>query len=187
VTAAEKRNLERVKLWEEAWNEDVARLVDEFYAEDCEVRNMLTGAVVRGREGLREFEQAIRAQTPDRRWRVRRAIISGDVVALEVDVCFGGKQAQCAVFLTFDEQDGSRATTATPPATGLCFRWKADRRKSPRRFRYSLRHLPSQSGICECSSRITATANQKGEDGRWELRSRNASSSWRTSRPSTTS
>jgi hypothetical protein len=103
VTDKEKRNLERVKLWEKTWNEDVMRMVDELYAEDCEVRNMITGFVVRGREPFREVERAIEAHSPDRRMRVYRAIASGDVVALEADVFFGGEQSQGCVFLTFDE------------------------------------------------------------------------------------
>ncbi len=98
----EKRNLERVKLWEKTWNEDVMRMVDELYAADCEVRNMITGFVVRGREPFREVERAIQTHAPDRRMRVTRAIASGNVVALEADVFFGDRQAQGCVFLTFD-------------------------------------------------------------------------------------
>ena len=59
MTETEKRNLDRVKLWEKTWNEDVMRMVDELYAEDCEVRNMITGFVVHGRENFREVERAI--------------------------------------------------------------------------------------------------------------------------------
>ncbi len=104
MTETEKRNLERLKLWETTWNEDVMRMVDELYAEDCEVRNMITGFVVRGRESFREVERAIERHSPDRRMRVYRAIASGDVVALEADVFFAGKQSQGCVFLTFDAQ-----------------------------------------------------------------------------------
>jgi len=103
MTDKEKRNLERVKLWEQTWNEDVMRMVDELYAADCEVRNMITGFGVRGREPFREVERAIETHSPDRRMRVYRAIASGDVVAIEADVFFGGKQAQGCVFLTFNE------------------------------------------------------------------------------------
>jgi hypothetical protein len=102
MTPTEKRNLDRVKLWEQTWNEDVMRMVDELYAEDCEVRNMITGFVVKGREAFREVEKAIQQFAPDRRMRVYRAIASGDVVALEADAFFGGKQSQGCVFLTFD-------------------------------------------------------------------------------------
>ena len=103
MTDQEKRNLERVKLWEQTWNEDVMRMVDELYAEDCEVRNMITGFVVRGREPFREVERAIEKHSPDRRMRVYRAIASGNVVAIEADAFFAGKQMQACAFLTFDE------------------------------------------------------------------------------------
>ena len=103
MTPMERRNLDRVKLWEQTWNEDVMRMVDELYAEDCEVRNMVTGFVVKGRENFREIEKAIEQFAPDRRMRVYRTIASGNVVALEADVFFGGKQSQGCVFLTFDD------------------------------------------------------------------------------------
>src|SRR5262249_41331258 len=82
MTETEKRNLERVKVWEKTWNEDVMRMVDEVYAEDCEVRNMISGFLVRGREQFREVERAIQTHSPDRRMRVTRTIAQGDVVAL---------------------------------------------------------------------------------------------------------
>ena len=109
MTETEKRNLDRVKLWEQTWNEDVMRMVDELYAEDCEVRNMITGFVVRGRENFREVERAIEKHSPDRRMRVCRAIASGDVVAIEADVFFAGKQSQGCVFLTLDEKGWIRS------------------------------------------------------------------------------
>ena len=102
MTPTEKRNLDRVKLWEETWNGDVMRMVDELYAEDCEVRNMITGFVVKGREAFREIEKQIQQFAPDRRMRVYRTVACGDVVALEADAFFGGKQSQGCVFLTFD-------------------------------------------------------------------------------------
>ena len=104
MTPMEKRNLDRVKLWEQTWNEDVMRMVDELYAEDCEVRNMITGFVVKGRENFRQIERAIQEHAPDRRMRVYRTVASGNVVALEADVLFGGKQSQGCVFLTFDDE-----------------------------------------------------------------------------------
>lgn len=103
MTEREKRNLERVKLWEKTWNEDVERMVDEVYAEDCEVRNMLTGFVVRGRAAFHEVERAIQAHTPGRRMKITKTVASGDTVALEADVVFGEHQAKGCVFLTFDE------------------------------------------------------------------------------------
>ncbi|WP_424102107.1 hypothetical protein [Moorena producens] len=43
MTNVEKRNMERVKHWEWAWNNDAMRMVDECYAEDCKVYDMLGG------------------------------------------------------------------------------------------------------------------------------------------------
>ena len=103
MTDKEKRNLERVKLWEHTWNEDVMRMVDELYAEDCEVRNMITGFVIRGREELRQVEKAIEQFAPDRRMRIYRTVASGDVVALEADTVIAGQKLQACAFLTFDE------------------------------------------------------------------------------------
>ena len=103
MTETEKRNLERVKLWEETWNGDVMRMVDELYAEKCEVRSMLYDFVIRGREELRQVEKAIQQFAPDRRMRIYRTVASGDVVALEADSFIAGKQYQACVFLTFDE------------------------------------------------------------------------------------
>ena len=48
----EKRNIERVKHWSWTWNNAVDRMVDECYAEDCEVVNMMTGYTMHGREEL---------------------------------------------------------------------------------------------------------------------------------------
>ena len=103
MTDKEKRNLERVKLWEQTWNEDVMRMVDELYAENCEVRSMMYDFVIRGREELRQIEKMIQQFAPDRRMRIYRTVASGDVVALEADSFIAGKQSQACVFLTFDE------------------------------------------------------------------------------------
>ena len=65
---------------------------------------MITNFVVKGRENFREIEKSIQQFAPDRRMRVYRAIASGNVVALEADVFFGGKQSQGCVFLTFDDE-----------------------------------------------------------------------------------
>ena len=103
MTDKEKRNLERVKLWEETWNGDVMRMVDELYAENCEVRSMFYDFVIRGREELRQVEKMIQQFARDRRMRIYRTVASGDVVALEADSFIAGKQYQASVFLTFDE------------------------------------------------------------------------------------
>ena len=80
-------------------------MVDEVYAEDCEVRNMFTGFVVRGREAFRAVEREIEAQAPDRRMVVTRRVALGNVVALEAEAHFPGiPPFDTCVFLTFDEK-----------------------------------------------------------------------------------
>ena len=104
MTSEEQRNLERVALWEQTWNEDVVRMVEEVYAEDCEVRNMCTGYVVRGREAFRALELEIEKKAPGRKMVVKRTVASGNVVALEAEGQFpGGITFDACVFLTFNE------------------------------------------------------------------------------------
>ena len=43
MNEVEKRNVERVKFWAWTWNNAVDRMVDECYAQNCEVVNMMTG------------------------------------------------------------------------------------------------------------------------------------------------
>ena len=105
MTPEEQRNLERVALWEKTYNEDVERMIDEVYAEDCEVRNIFAGHVVRGREAFLALEREIEKQAPGRKVAVKRAVASGNVVALEAEGQFpGGVTLDGCVFLTFDEQ-----------------------------------------------------------------------------------
>ena len=105
MTSEEQRNLEQVALWEKTYNEDVERMVDEVYAEDCEVRNMFTGDVVRGREAFLALEREIEKQGPGRKVVVKRTVASGNVVALEAEGQFpGGVTLDGCVFLTFDEK-----------------------------------------------------------------------------------
>ena len=52
----EERNMERVRHWVWTWNNDVMRMVDECYAEDCEVSDMLRNRTFHGREELRLIE-----------------------------------------------------------------------------------------------------------------------------------
>ena len=60
LTDKERRNLERVKTWAWTWNNAVDRMVDECYAPDCVVVNMMSGVTFRGREALRQIEHSMR-------------------------------------------------------------------------------------------------------------------------------
>jgi len=102
MTDIERRNIQRVKHWEQTWNNAVDRMIDECYAEDCEVINMLTGYTMRGREALRVIEHAMLAFDGTRRMEITRIIASGDVVALEADSIWGNKRMKACVFLTFN-------------------------------------------------------------------------------------
>ena len=101
----EKRNMERVRHWEWAWNNDVMRMVDECYAEDCEVSDMLRGRTFRGREELRLIEKQMMALDASRNMTITRMVASGDAVALEADVSWDGGKSRDkgCVFLTFNK------------------------------------------------------------------------------------
>lgn len=101
----EARNLERVRHWEWAWNHDVMRMVDECYAANCEVSDMIRGRTFRGREELRAVEVQMMAIDPTRSMRVTRMIPCGDSVAIEMDSLWqdGAQSAKACVVLTFDE------------------------------------------------------------------------------------
>jgi len=98
----ERRNLETVKRWEETYNFDVEKMVDEVYAADCEVIDMLRGVTLRGREQLRVFERRMLELAPQRRLRVLKAVASGDTAALECEGMFPGATFPACVFLVFD-------------------------------------------------------------------------------------
>ena len=102
--ANEQRNLERTRHWAWTWNNDVMRMVDECYAENCEVSDMLRGRTFRGREELRAIEKQMIAIDSSRRMEIIRMIASGDVVTVEVDSIWeGAGSAKGCVVLTFDE------------------------------------------------------------------------------------
>jgi hypothetical protein len=102
MTEQERRNLEAVKRWEETYNHDIEKMVDEVYAADCEVVDMLRGATLRGREELRALERRICELAPTRQLRVRKAVASGDTVALECEGIFPTGSFPACVFLVFD-------------------------------------------------------------------------------------
>jgi limonene-1,2-epoxide hydrolase len=103
--ASEARNLERVRHWEWTWNHDVMRMVDECYAPDCEVCDMIRGRTFHGREELRAVEEQMMAIDPTRRMRITRMIPRGNVVAIEMDSVWqdGASTAKACVVLTFDD------------------------------------------------------------------------------------
>ena len=104
MSAVEQRNLENVRHWVWTWNNDVMRMVDECYAEDCEVSDMLRGRTFHGREELRAVEKQMMAVDPTRRMEVTRMVACGDVVAIEMDSFWaeGTNLAKACVVLTFD-------------------------------------------------------------------------------------
>lgn len=102
MTKTEERNLAQLARWEQTYNENVDAMVDELYAENCEVTAMLTGKTFRGREALRTLEHQISAAMPNRKLHVVRAIASGDVVAAECTGHFGQTTVNAVVVLTFD-------------------------------------------------------------------------------------
>lgn len=105
MESIEERNMERVRHWAWTWNNDVMRMVDECYAQDCEVSDMLRGRTYRGREELRLIEKQMMALDASRRMTIKRMVASGDTVAVEVDASWDGGNtiAGGCVFLTFDE------------------------------------------------------------------------------------
>ena len=118
MTEQERRNLAAVQRWEDTYNHDVEKMVDEVYAPDCEVVDVLRGVTLRGREALRAFERRMVELAPQRRLRVLKAVASGDTVALECEGIFPGATFPACVFLVFDErgqvkQDHSYAADPT--------------------------------------------------------------------------
>lgn len=103
--ALEERNLERVKHWQWAWNNDVMRMVDECYAENCEVTDMLRGRTFHGRDELRLIERQMMEMDASRHMQITRMVPSGDTVAIEMDASWGAGAVvvKSCVFLTFDE------------------------------------------------------------------------------------
>jgi hypothetical protein len=127
LTDKERRNIERVKTWAWTWNNAVDRMVDECYAPDCAVVNMMSGVTLRGREALRQVEHAMQAFDGARRMEITRMVACDDVVAVQADAFWGNVASKACVFLTFGEdglivednsygQDPSGASTPGSPA-----------------------------------------------------------------------
>jgi hypothetical protein len=111
VTSIEERNLERTKHWEWTWNNDVMRMVDECYAEDCEVSDMVRGQTFHGREELRGIEKQMMGVDATRRMVITKMVASGDTVAAEMDALWrdGTISVKACVVLTYNA-DGFIAT-----------------------------------------------------------------------------
>ncbi|MDD9997389.1 MAG: nuclear transport factor 2 family protein [Gammaproteobacteria bacterium] len=106
MSLLEERNMELVKHWEWTWNNDVMRMVDECYAEDCEVSDMLRNRTFHGREELRLIEKQMMAIDASRRLTVVNMVAAGNTVAVETNgTRDGGKVLTkgCAV-LTFNDE-----------------------------------------------------------------------------------
>lgn len=119
MTPTEQRNLATLTKWSDTYNNAVDAMCD-LYAEDCEVRSMLTGMTLNGRAALRKLEHDILAAEPKRRLEVVRAIASGDVVAAECMGMFAAATFPAVVFLTFNAAGLiSSDHTYSPDPTGL--------------------------------------------------------------------
>lgn len=105
MSSVEDRNIERVRHWEWAWNNDVMRMVDECYAETCEVTDMLRDRTFHGREELRLIEKQMMELDASRTMKVTRMIANGDTVAVEADASWGegASVVKSCVILTFDD------------------------------------------------------------------------------------
>ena len=101
----EADNVERVRHWEWTWNNDVMRMVDECYAEDCEVIDIIRDRVINGREGLRAVERQMMDVDPTRRMEINKFVADGDTVVVEVQSFWqdGTVVAKGCVVLTFDD------------------------------------------------------------------------------------
>jgi ketosteroid isomerase-like protein len=101
----EERNTQTVERWAETWNNDVMRMVDEIYAPDCEVVDVIRDRSFTGREALRAVEQQMIGADPTRRMVITRSVAQGDTVAVEIDSYWQSDavRARACVVLTFGE------------------------------------------------------------------------------------
>ncbi len=106
MSSIEEQNMERVRHWAWTWNNDVMRMVDECYAEDCEVTDMFRDRTMHGREELRLIEEQMMDLDASRRMEIKRMVASGDTVAVEVEASFGDSSmvVKNCVILTFNEE-----------------------------------------------------------------------------------
>jgi hypothetical protein len=131
MTEQERRNLEAVKRWEQTYNDAIEKMVDEVYAQNCEVVDVLRGVTLRGREELRAFERRICELVPARRLRVLKAVASGDTVALECEGIFPTGRIPACVFLVFDTNGQVKQDhTYSPDPGGAAARVHAESARS---------------------------------------------------------
>jgi len=71
--------------WLQSWNSDIEKMVDEYYAPDCEVLLVESGELLHGREELRKFERGLRATFPARGAELARKVVSGNTVVVELE------------------------------------------------------------------------------------------------------
>lgn len=100
MTDTTATNLARVKDWEESFNHDIERMVNELYAPDANL-----GGTVMGPEKFLKFERRVLDAAPNRAMRVTQTHVAGDTVAVEAILVDPDKGADwkipfCAV-LTF--------------------------------------------------------------------------------------
>ena len=104
MSSIEARNKGLAERWAKAWNEDAVQMVDDCYAENCEVSDMLRGRTFHGRDELRLIEEQMIAIDPTHRMAITRMVANGDTVAIEMDAFWDNDRAmvKSCVFLTFD-------------------------------------------------------------------------------------
>ena len=83
MSELEKRNLEVVKHWERTYNDDIERMVNECYAENCRVRAAFGGDASEGHALLLKLERQVSKAAPRRKMRVEHTYAVGDVVVVE--------------------------------------------------------------------------------------------------------
>lgn len=105
MSSVEERNLERLKHWEWAWNNDVMRMVDECYAESCEIIDVRRNRTYYGRKEMKLLEEQVLAVDDSRNMTAVNFIASGAQVAVETETIWDGKHiSRSSTFLTFDDQ-----------------------------------------------------------------------------------
>jgi ketosteroid isomerase-like protein len=114
LTDIEKRNLEVVKEWAKAWNTHglAARMVDEIYADSCEVftpiQNIYYVKIGQSKENWKNVELAVEKMFKKREMRLLQTLAKGDTVAVEAEITMTPVQGETikswfAAFLTFKD------------------------------------------------------------------------------------
>jgi len=85
MTPNEERNSAAAEGWNEAWNVDIDRMTDDYYAPDCEVLLVSSGETLHGRDELRLFEYGLARTFPQRSLRITNKVAAGDTVVVELE------------------------------------------------------------------------------------------------------